>query len=68
MIHITKLIDRIKAAESRGSRDFVLTIQEAKDLHTDLTKLLMRVTDLQQQLLEAQDPTITVEVGGGSFK
>lgn len=68
MIHITKLIDRIKAAESRGSRDFVLTIQEAKDLHTDLTKLLMRVTDLQQQLLEAQDPTITVELGGGSFK
>jgi len=68
MIHITKLIDRIKAAESRGSRDFVLSIQEAKDIHSDLTKLLMRVDDLQQQILDAKEPTITVELGGGSFK
>jgi hypothetical protein len=68
MIHVTKLIDRIKAAESRGSRDFVISLQEAKDIHSDLTKMLMRINDLQQQLLNAQDPTITVELGGGSFK
>jgi hypothetical protein len=68
MIHVTKLIDRIKAAESRGSRDFVISLQEAKDIHSDLTKLLMKINDLQQQLLNTQDPTITVELGGGSFK
>ena len=40
-LHINRFIDSIKAAESRGQKDFTMTMRDAKDLHADITKLLM---------------------------
>lgn len=68
-LHINKFIDRIKAAESRSQRDVTLTINEARDLHADITKLLIGVQELQQQLLTSQQEqsVISVELDGGKF-
>ena len=68
-LHINKFVDRIKAAESRSQRDVVLTINEARDLHADITKLLLGVQELQQQLLTGQQEqsVISVEIDGGKF-
>jgi hypothetical protein len=68
-LHINKFIDRIKAAESRSQRDVTLTINEARDLHADITKLLIVVQELQQQLLTSQQEqsVISVELDGGKF-
>ena len=67
-LHINKFIDRIKAPESRGQRDFIMTINEAKDLHNDITKLLL---NLQYLLDERQNSppaqVVDVQVTGGSF-
>jgi hypothetical protein len=67
-LHINKFIDRIKATESRGQRDFIMTINEAKDLHNDITKLLL---NLQYLLDERQNSppaqVVDVQVTGGSF-
>jgi hypothetical protein len=45
-----------------------MSMRDAKDLHADITKLLLAVTALQAQLLDAQkQPTFTVEVAGQDF-
>lgn len=69
-MHINKFIDRIKATESRGQRDFTMSMTEAKDLHADITKLLLSL----QVLLEERQSTntgdtqvIDLQVNGGSF-
>lgn len=68
-MHINRFIDRIKANESRGQRDFVMTMTEAKDLHADITKLLLHIQSLVvlQQSTEVNKQVLEVEVQGGTF-
>jgi hypothetical protein len=44
-----------------------MTIQEARDLHSDITKLLLVMEQLREQSISSGDEVITVEVKGGSF-
>lgn len=67
-LHINKFIDRIKANESRGQRDFIMSMSEAKDLHADITKLLLSLQALlEQQQESAQEQVIQVELKGEDF-
>lgn len=67
-LHINRFVDSVKAHEARAQRDFIMSMRDAKDLHSDITKLLLAVTALQAQLLDAQkQPTFTVEVTGQDF-
>jgi hypothetical protein len=67
-IHINKFIDRVKANESRGQRDFIMTMAEAKDLHSDITKLLLHIQALAaQQSSGVSQQILEVEVKGGTF-
>ena len=67
-IHINRFVDSVKAHESRGQRDFIMPMKDAKDLHRDITKLLLAVTELQNRLLEVpKEQIITVELGGRDF-
>lgn len=66
-LHINRFVDAIKAAESRGQRDLTISLRDAKDLHSDITKLLLTLEGMRG-LRTAQEQTITVEMSGGSFK
>ena len=67
-LHINRFVDSIKAHESRGQKDFTMTMRDAKDLHADITKLLLVVTNLQSQVQALQQESIiTVEVAGRDF-
>jgi hypothetical protein len=67
-LHINRFIDNIKAHESRQARDFICAMRDAKDLHADITKLLLVVNDLQSRVQALQqESTITVEVAGRDF-
>jgi hypothetical protein len=67
-LHINRFVDSVKAHEARAQRDFIMSMRDAKDLHADITKLLLAVTALQTQLLDAQkQTTLTVEVAGQDF-
>jgi hypothetical protein len=67
-MHINRFVDSIKAHEARQQRDFVMSMRDAKDLHADITKLLLIVQQLQSQALDQQkDSVVTVELQGGSF-
>jgi hypothetical protein len=66
-LHINRFVDAIKAAESRGQRDLTMTVRDAKDLHSDITKLLLTLQGMREQQ-EKTGQTIEVTMDGGTFK
>lgn len=68
-LHINRFVDSIKAHESRGQRDFTMSLRDAKDLHADITKLLLTLEAMRSMATTpATEQVITVELSGGSFK
>lgn len=68
MIHIQRFIERLQGFEARGAKDFTMPIRDAKDLHTDLTRLLLALQVARESAVNSsQDQEITVEMKGGSF-
>ena len=66
-LHINRFIDRLRAAESRQQRDITLTIHEARDLHSDITRLLLQLqTPAQSELSQAT--SVEVQLSGGTFR
>ena len=67
-IHLQKFVDRVRGQEARGARDLIMTINEARDLHADITRLLLALQSLQEQQTKITDADIVkVEIQGGSF-
>ena len=68
-LHINRFLDRIRAAESRQQRDVVMTTAEARDLHTDITRLLLalQVSHEQKTTESTDNAVINIEVQGGAF-
>ena len=66
-LHINRFIDSIKAAESRGQKDLVIPMRDAKDLHGDITKLLLALEQSRRKQSVVNEP-IEVVLSGGSFK
>jgi hypothetical protein len=67
-IHLQRFVDRVQGNESRGLKDFTMSMTDAKALHADLTRLLIELQALREIVAtKTQEEVITVEVGGGSF-
>ena len=67
-LHIQKFVDRVRGFEAKGSKDFVMSINDAKDLHTDLTHLLLELNNLREKLAKPEEEqVITIKMNGGSF-
>lgn len=69
-IHLQKFVDRVRGFEARGAREFTMSIQDAKDLHADITRLLLDLQNLREVLSQQQsnnDQAITVKMDGGTF-
>ena len=47
MIHIQRFIERLQGFDAKGSQNFMMTMKDAKDLHADITKLLLVLQDKQ---------------------
>lgn len=69
-MHIQKFVDRVRAAEARGMKDLNMTLQEAKDLHADITRLLLSLQTLHETRANkpADDATLQVQITGGNFR
>jgi len=66
-LHIHRFVDSIKAHEARGQRDFTMPMRDAKDLHADITKLLITLEQMREQSARGAE-VVEVQVTGGSFK
>jgi len=60
---IDRFIDSIRVAESRQQREIVLTLAQARDLHADITRVL-----LQLAATPPSDSVITIEMKGADFR
>jgi len=65
-LHINRFIDKIKMLESKQAKDFSMSMRDAKDLHSDITKLLLAVQELQLKKKETNEVQV-VEITGGGF-
>jgi hypothetical protein len=67
-VHLQRFVDRVQGNESRGLKDFTMSMTDARALHADLTRLLIELQALREVVAtKTQEEVITVEVGGGSF-
>jgi hypothetical protein len=67
-IHLQKFVDRVRGFEARGAKDFTMSMAEAKDLHADITRLLITLQTLQENTSTLpKDDVISVELDGGTF-
>lgn len=67
-IHLTKFVDRVRAQESRAAKDFVMSMADAKDLHADITRLMLELHALREAAQnDDQNQVIQVKMQGGSF-
>ena len=64
MIHIQRFIERLQGFDAKGSQNFMMTMKDAKDLHADITKLLLA---LQNTHTNKPDEVIEVQITGGKF-
>jgi len=64
MIHIQRFVERLQGFDARGSKDFSMSMRDAKDLHADITKLLLVLQDKQTN---NADEVIEVQITGGKF-
>jgi len=67
-LHLQKFVDRVQGNESRGLKDFTMSMADARALHADLTRLLIELQALREVVAtQPREEVITVEVGGGAF-
>jgi hypothetical protein len=59
----------VRGFEARGAKEFTMSIQDAKDLHADITRMLIDLQTLRENAAtQAQEPeVITVQMDGGAF-
>ena len=66
-LHIYRFVDSIKAHEARGQKDFSMPMRDAKDLHADITKLLITLEQMCEKSARGAE-VVEVQITGGSFK
>lgn len=67
-IHIQKFIERVQGFEARAVKDFTMSMKDAKDLHADITRLLLTVNQLHEAVAAPSNNKISIiEIEGKPF-
>lgn len=67
-MHLQKFVDRLRGFEARGAQDFTMSIRDAKDLHADITRLLIDLETLRSAAANApEQEVIQMNIDGGKF-
>ena len=68
-IHLQRFVDRVRGFEARGAKDFTMSMSDAKDLHADVTRLLLELQTFKEQALkEPKNEVVQVNMDGGTFR
>lgn len=66
--HLERFVDRVLGAEARGQRDLTMSMEDARNLHAELTRILIELNDLRNKAKQIEsDQVITVQMDGGKF-
>ena len=68
-IHLQRFVDRVRGFEARGSKDFTMSMQDAKDLHADITRLLIDLNAFKEQAQTTpENEVVQIRMDGGNFR
>jgi hypothetical protein len=68
-IHLQRFVDRVRGFEARGAKDFTMSMQDAKDLHADVTRLLIELNALKESAQQPTQPEVVqIRMDGGNFR
>jgi hypothetical protein len=67
MLYIQQFVDRVVGCDARGMRDFTMSMTDAKNLHADITKLMMELLKLKEKSEKITEEVVKVELNGGTF-
>jgi hypothetical protein len=69
-MHLQRFVDRVRGFEARGAKDFIMSLQDAKDLHAEITRLLIDLQTLREIAVDktVNDQPINVEITGGTYR
>lgn len=67
-IHVRMFNDKVRVMNQTQSKQLILSVQEARNLHADLFALLTHIAELSDRPIA--EPTVITQVGmdGGTFK
>jgi len=67
-LHIKRFVDKVTAIDARQGKELTILIADAKNLHADITKILLENVALRTQLAEdKKEDVITVDLTGDAF-
>ena len=67
-IHLQKFIERVRANDAKGGKDFVMPMKDAKGMAADLTELLLELRAFQTaNLAEQRNQVLEIKIDGGKF-
>jgi hypothetical protein len=64
-MYIKRFVDRLNDLQATGAKDFTISMHEARNLHSDITKLLVDTKNKQEPT--TTEDVVDIEVKGGSF-
>ncbi len=67
MIHINRFLDKITSAEAKKLKQVNMSIEDAKGLHTDITKLLLHIQENKPKTKSDVDKVQKIEIAGGKW-
>lgn len=67
MINIKRFIDKVSLVENKQGKDLVIPMVEARGLRDELAKLLVDLYGVEKEK-QTNEPVVTIEMKGGSFK
>jgi hypothetical protein len=66
-IHVRMFNDKVRVMNQTQSKQLILSVQEARNLHADIFALLTHIAELSD--VPKETPQITqISMNGGSFK
>lgn len=66
MSRIEKFLESVRVAESRQQREIIMSLTEARDLHTELTRVLLALHEAHERSSSARATEIR-DISGGDF-
>lgn len=66
MSRIEKFLESVRVAESRQQREIIMSLTEARDLHTELTRVLLALHEAHEKSNSVRATEIR-DISGGDF-
>ena len=63
---INRFVDKVRGI-APNSRDFTMSVSDAKALHSEITKLLLSLETSKESLQSGNQEITKVEIKGGNF-